>query len=78
DEGLLLPANYQRQRRQLAQARKAAFAAAPTGPDQVRQLDFTEFETTRWGDLGDCRLPLAGTIGPNTNTAASFTDCQSA
>jgi putative transposase len=43
--GLLLEAAYQRERRQLAPARKAAFVVAPTGPNQVWQLDFSEFET---------------------------------
>jgi putative transposase len=49
DEGLLLKADYQRERRRLAQARKAAFAAPPTGPNQVWQLDFTEYETPTGG-----------------------------
>lgn len=49
DEGLILPAEYQRERRQLAQRRKAAFASEPTGPNQVWQLDFSEFETTAGG-----------------------------
>jgi putative transposase len=43
DEGLLLEANYQRERRQLAARRKAAFATEPTGPNQV-WLD----TCTRW------------------------------
>lgn len=57
DEGLLLPAEYQRERRQLAQRRKAAFAVEPTGPNQVWQLDFSEFETTQGGTwrLAGCR-----------------------
>ena len=57
DEGLILPAQYQRERRQLAQRRKAAFAAPPSGPNQVWQLDFSEFETTRGGTwrLAGCR-----------------------
>lgn len=57
DEGLLLPGHYQRERRQLAQRRKAAFAAEPTGPNQVWQLDFTEFETTSGGTwrIAGCR-----------------------
>ena len=49
DEGLLLEANYQRERRQNAARRKAAFATDPTGPNQVWQLDFSEFETARGG-----------------------------
>jgi transposase InsO family protein len=57
DEGLILPAEYQRQRRRLAQRRKAAFAQEPTGPNQVWQLDFSEFETTAGGTwrLAGCR-----------------------
>jgi putative transposase len=57
DEGLLLEANYQRERRQLAARRKAAFAQEPTGPNQVWQLDFSEFETTSGGTwrLAGCR-----------------------
>jgi len=46
---LLQPVEYQRERRELAKARKAAFADPPTGPNQVWQLDFSEFETTRGG-----------------------------
>jgi transposase InsO family protein len=57
DEGLLLEANYQRERRQHAARRKAAFATEPTGPNQVWQLDFSEFETTTGGTwrLAGCR-----------------------
>ena len=57
EEGLLLEANYQRERRQLAARRKAAFAVEPTGPNQVWQLDFTDFETTTGGTwrLAGCR-----------------------
>lgn len=49
DEGLILPAAYQRERRQLAACGKAAFAQDPTGPNQVWQLDFSEFETATGG-----------------------------
>ena len=57
DEGLILPARYQRERRKLAERRKAAFAHEPTGPNQVWQLDFSEFETTTGGTwrLAGCR-----------------------
>lgn len=57
DEGLILPAAYQRERRQLAARRKAAFATEPTGANQVWQLDFSEFETTTGGTwrLAGCR-----------------------
>ncbi|WP_316668320.1 hypothetical protein [uncultured Propionibacterium sp.] len=33
----------------MAKQRKAAFAAAPAGPNQVRQFDFSEYETTGGG-----------------------------
>lgn len=49
EAGLLLKADYQRERRQLAQQRKAAFAAPPTGPNMVWQFDFSEYETTGGG-----------------------------
>ena len=57
DEALILPSAYQKQRRDLAQRRKAAFAHDPTGPNQVWQLDFSEFETTTGGTwrLAGCR-----------------------
>jgi putative transposase len=57
DEGLILEANYQRERRKLAERRKAAFANTPTGPNQVWQLDFSEYETTAGGTwrIGQCR-----------------------
>ena len=47
--GLLQPIDYQGERRQLAAARKAAFADPPTAPNQVWQLDFSEYETTGGG-----------------------------
>jgi putative transposase len=47
--GLLQPVDYQGERRELAKARKAAFAEPPTGPSQVWQLDFSEYETTAGG-----------------------------
>lgn len=34
-EGLILPAEYQKQRREPAKDRKAAFVTTPTGPNQV-------------------------------------------
>jgi transposase InsO family protein len=57
DEGLILTQAYQRERRQLAARRKAAFAQEPTGPNQVWQLDFSEFETTTGGTwrIAGCR-----------------------
>ena len=47
--GLLQPVDYQGQRRELAKARKAAFADPPSGPGQVWQLDFSEYESTVGG-----------------------------
>lgn len=47
--GRVLSPDYTRQRRDLAAARRAAFLVPPSGPNQVWQLDFTEFETTRGG-----------------------------
>ena len=57
DDGLILPSEYQKQRRELAKDRKAAFAKNPTGPNQVWQLDFSEFETTTGGTwrIAGCR-----------------------
>ena len=47
--GRVLEVDYQAERRQHAQARKAAFVVPPSGPNQVWQLDFTEFETRHGG-----------------------------
>jgi len=47
--GRVLEVTYQADRRQHAQARKAAFVVPPTGPNQVWQMDFSEFETTMGG-----------------------------
>ncbi|MEQ7129215.1 DDE-type integrase/transposase/recombinase [Actinopolymorpha sp. B11F2] len=47
--GLLQPIGYTGERRELAKARKAAFAEPPTRPNQVWQLDFSEYETTTAG-----------------------------
>jgi transposase InsO family protein len=46
---LLQPVGYQRERRELAKARRAAFVEPPTHRNQVWQLDFSEFETRREG-----------------------------
>ena len=57
EEGLNLEANYQAERRKHAERRKAAFAKEPTGPNQVWQFDFSEFETTTGGTwrIAACR-----------------------
>ncbi|MBA3844911.1 MAG: hypothetical protein H0X39_20245 [Actinobacteria bacterium] len=43
------PIDCQAERRQLAHARRAALVVRRSGPNQVWQLDFSEFETTRGG-----------------------------
>ena len=54
--GRVLPPDYTRERRDLAAERRAAFVVPPSGPNQVWQMDFTEFETTQGGTwrLGGC------------------------
>ncbi len=47
--GRVLPVDYQAERRQHAEARRAAFVVPPSGPNQVWQLDFSEFETRQGG-----------------------------
>jgi transposase InsO family protein len=47
--GRVHPIDYQAERRQLAEARRAAFVVPPSGPNQVWQLDFSEFETRHGG-----------------------------
>jgi len=49
DRGLVLPARYQAERRELARARKQTFADPPTRRNRVWQTDFSEFETTAGG-----------------------------
>lgn len=46
---LLLPVGYTQERRELAKARKAAFTDPPTRPNEVWQLDFSEYETRTGG-----------------------------
>jgi len=47
--GRVLEVNYQAERRQHAEARRAAFVVPPSAPNQVWQLDFTEFVTRMGG-----------------------------
>lgn len=50
EEGLLFKPDYLAvQRKQNTRERKAAFANTPTGPNQVWQLDFSDYETTAGG-----------------------------
>jgi len=52
--GRVQPIDYQAERRQLAEARRASFVVPPTGPNQVWQLDFSEFEARRGEPRGVC------------------------
>src|SRR4051794_32815395 len=47
--GLLQPIDYTGERREHAKARKAAFSDPPSGPNQLWQLDFSQYETTTGG-----------------------------
>ena len=49
ERGLIQPARYQAERRELAKARKATFAEPPTRRNRVGQTDFSEYETTSGG-----------------------------
>ena len=53
DEGLLLEASSQRQRRRLAAERKAAFCDPPAGPNQVWQFDFERVRDQPWRHVAD-------------------------
>lgn len=72
--GRVLEVNYQAERRQHAQARRAAFVVPPSRPNQVWQLDFTEFETRMGGTwrIGGCsdywsKLELGWHVSPTQN-----------
>ncbi len=47
--GRVLEVSYQADRLQHAEARRAAFVVPPSGPNQVWQMDFSEFETRMGG-----------------------------
>ena len=49
ERGLVHPARYQAQRRELAKARRAVFADPPTRRNRVWQKDFSELETRAGG-----------------------------
>jgi transposase InsO family protein len=51
---LVLPERHLKERRALAAARKAAFMEVPIRPNQVWQMDFTEFETRCGGTWRIC------------------------
>ena len=78
--GRVLEANYQAQRRQHAQARKAAFLVPPDGPNQVWQMDFSEFETRHGGTwrIGGCtdywsKVELGWHVSPTQNHRDAIT-----
>jgi putative transposase len=75
--GRVLPVDYQAERRQHAQARRAAFVVPPSAPNQVWQLDFSEFETRqggiwRIGGVADYWSKLE--LGWHVSTTASHRD----
>ena len=75
--GRVLPVDYQAERRQLAEARRAAFVVPPAGPNQVWQLDFSEFETRhggtwRIGGIADYWSKLE--LGWHVSTTANHRD----
>ena len=78
--GRVLEVNYQAQRRQHAQARKAAFLVPPDGPNQVWQMDFSEFETRMGGTwrIGGCtdywsKVELGWHVSPTQNHRDAIT-----
>ena len=75
--GRVLELNYQAERRQHAEARRAAFVVPPSGPNQVWQCDFTEFETRmggiwRIGGIADYWSKLE--LGWHVSTTANHRD----
>jgi transposase InsO family protein len=69
EEGLTLPVDYVRERRDLAAGRREAFVELPTRRNRVWQMDFFELETSgggtwRSGDVIDyaTKLVLAGPV----------------
>ena len=56
----VLSPDYRRARRDLTAARRAAFVVPPSGPNQVWQMDFTEYETIRAAPGGSQGAPTTG------------------
>ena len=78
--GRVLEVTYQADRRQHAQARRAAFVVPPSGPNQVWQMDFSEFETRMGGtwQIGGCtdywsKLELGWHVSPTQNQHDAIT-----
>jgi HTH-like domain len=51
ERGLVHPARYQGERRELAKARRAVFHDPPSRRNRVWQTDFSELEDRRWRHL---------------------------
>ena len=77
--GRVLEVTYQADRRRHAEARRAAFVVPPSGPNQVWQMDFSEFETRmggRW-QIGGCtdywsKYELGWHVSPTQNQHDAF------
>jgi len=72
--GRLLEVNYRAERREHAAARRAVFVVPPSGPNQVWQFDFTEYETRHGGvwRIGGCtdywsKVELGWHVSPTQN-----------
>ena len=75
--GRVLKPDYTREIRRHAHARRAAFVVPPSGPDQVWQMDFTEYETTQGGTwrIGGCADYWSKTeLGWNVTTTQNHQD----
>ena len=72
--GRVLEVTYQADRRKYAEARRAVFVVPPSAPNQVWQMDFSEFETRmggRW-QIGGCtdywsKYELGWHVSPTQN-----------
>lgn len=76
DDGLILPSEYTKQRRELAKDRKAVFAKPPTGPNRVWQLDLARVRDHLGWDLADRGVP--GLVLKIRAPLAYLADCEPA
>ena len=76
DDGLILPSEYTKQRRELAKDRKAVFAKPPTGPNRVWQLDLARVRDHLGWDLADRGVP--GLVLKIRASLAYLADCEPA
>jgi hypothetical protein len=67
--GRVQPIDYQAERRQLAEARRAAFVVPPSGPNQVWQLDFSESRPATAASGGSAGLPTTGQSSSSAGTS---------